>query len=68
LRDVGAISEQLGEDLEASYNIRRLAAREFADALEHAIDPPLDEKALQGRMQVNIAGSNFARRCQQNVN
>src|SRR5262249_39341330 len=52
----------------AGHDIARPATWKLAEALQHAIDPPLDEQPLRRRVQMNIARSDLLPSRQKQLN
>ena len=65
LRHVIAISQQLGKHLQAGNDIRGLAPRKRADRLQNTVQTPADLQPLRCRLEVKVAGVDFASSLQQ---
>ena len=55
LGDVGAIGQQLGQDLEPGDDVGRDPCRQDGHRLEHAVDPPADLQPVGPRVEVDVA-------------
>jgi len=56
LGDVGAVGQELRQDLEPGHHIGRQSGRQHRDRLEHAVDPPADIEPIGTGVKMDVAG------------
>jgi len=56
LGHVGAVGQELRQDLEPGHHIGRQSGRQHRDRLEHAVDPPADLQPIGTGVKMDIAG------------
>ena len=56
LGHVGAVGQELRQDLEPGDHIGRQSRRQHRDRLEHAVDPPADLQPIGTGVKMDVAG------------